>query len=96
MRFLTPDLVAQITPYFDSNWAPLPVVIVPGIPKRAIHPLKKATAKVLARISTNGNRSTEVRRYIKPSEYGRGPTISICTWSNLSVGSKNLLKTGLL
>ena len=41
-------------------------------------------------------RSTQVSRYLKPSAYGRGPTISICMWSNLSVGSSNLPKTGLL
>ena len=41
-------------------------------------------------------RSTQISRYLKPSEYGRSPTISICTWSNLSVGSENLLYTGLL
>ena len=41
-------------------------------------------------------RSTQVSRYLKPSAYGRGPTIMMCTWSNLSVGSSNLQKTGLL
>ena len=86
---------------FDSNWAPLSVVIVAGVPKRAIHPLKKASAKVSARKSTLGmasnqrvNQSTQVSKYIKPSAYGSGPTISMCTWSNLSVGSVNLPKTG--
>ena len=79
------------------------MVIVAGVPKRAIEPLKKASATVSAQISTSCmasgqrvNRSTQVSRYLKPSEYGRGPTISICTWSNLSVGSENLLNTGLL
>ena len=41
-------------------------------------------------------RSRQVSRYLKPSAYGRGPTISTCMWSNLSVGSSNLPKTGLL
>ena len=65
--------------------------------------MKKASATVSARISTSGmassqrvKRSTQVSRYLKPSAYGRGPTISICTWSNLSVGSANLPRTGLL
>ena len=41
-------------------------------------------------------RSTQVSRYLKPSAYGRGPTILMCMWSNLMVGSSNLQKTGLL
>ena len=87
---------------FDSNWAPLYVVIVAGVPNRAIHPLKKASATVLSLISTRGiasgqlvKQSTQVSRYLKPSAYGKCPTISICMWSNLSVGSSNLPKTGL-
>ena len=54
-------------------------------------------------ISTNGiasgqrvKRSTQVSRYLKPSAYAKGLTISICMWSNHSVGSSNLPKTGLL
>ena len=104
MRFLTiPNWLHKSSHNFDSNWAPLSVVIVAGVPKRAIHPLKKASATVSAGISTNSmaagqrvKRSTQVSRYLKPSAYGRGPTILICTWSNLSVGSANLPKTGLL
>ena len=104
MRFLTiPNWLHKLSHNFDSNWAPLSVVIVAGVPKRAIQPLKKASGTVSARLSTSGmasgqrvNRSTQVSRYLKPSEYGRGLTISICTWSNLSVGSENLPKTGLL
>ena len=79
------------------------MVIVAGVPKRAIHPLKKAWATVSAQISTNGmasgqgvKRSTQVSRYLKPSEYGRGPTISIFMWLNLSVDLAHLPKTGLL
>ena len=70
---------------FDSNWAALSVVIVAGVPNRDIHPLKKASATVSALISTSGidsgqrvKRSTQVSRYLKPSAYGKGPTISIC------------------
>ena len=66
-------------------------------------PIIKASGTVSARLSTSGiasgqrvNQSTQVSRYLKPLEYGRGLTISICTWSNLSVGSANLPKTGLL
>ena len=79
------------------------MVIVVGVPNRAIHPLKKASATVSALISTSGiasgqrvERSTQVSRYLKPLAYGKGPTISISMWSNLSVGSSNLQKTGLL
>ena len=88
---------------FDSNWAPLSVVIVTGVPNRAIHPLKKASATFSALLSTSGmasgqrvKRSTQISRYLKPSAYGRGPTISICMWSHLSVDSSKLPKTGLL
>ena len=102
MRFLTiPNWSHKPSHNLDSNWAPLSVVIVAGVPKRAIHLLKKASATVLARISTIGmasgqrvERSTQVSKYLKPLAYGRDPTISMCTWSNLSVGSVNLPKTG--
>ena len=60
------------------------MVIVVGVPKRAILPLKKASATVSARRSTSGmasgQRVKQVSRYLKPSAYGRGPrgpTISI-------------------
>ena len=102
MQFRTiPNWLHKPSHNFDSNWAPLSVVIVAGVPKRAIHPLKNASATVSARISTIGvasgqhvKRSTQVSKYLKPSAYGSGPTKSICTWSNLSVGSVNLPKTG--
>ena len=102
MRFPTiPNWMHKPSYNFYSNWAPLSVVIVAGVPKCAIHPLKKASATVSAGISTIGmasgqrvKRSKQVSKYVKPSAYGRGPTISICTWSNLSVGSVNLPKTG--
>ena len=104
MRFHTiPNWLHKPSHNFYSNWVPLSVVIVAGVPNRAIHPLKKASATVSALISTSGmasgqcvKRSTQVSRYLKPSAYGRGQTISICVWSNLSVGSSNLPKTGLL
>ena len=104
MRFHTiPNWLQKPSHNFNLNWAPLSVVIVAEVPNRAIHPLKKASASVSALISTSGiasgqrvNRSTQVGRYLKPSAYGKGPTISICMWSNLSVGSTNLPKTGLL
>ena len=92
MRFRTiPNWLHKLSHNFDSNWAPLSVVIVAGVPNRAIHPLEKASATVSALISTSGmasgqlvKRSTQVSRYLKPSAYGRGPTISICMWSSLS------------
>ena len=75
------------------------MVIVAGVPKRAIHPLKQASATVSAQISTIGmasaqrvKRSTLVSKYLKPSAYGRGPTISMCTWSKL----KSLCRKGYL
>ena len=100
MRFCTiPNWLHKPSHNFDSNWAPLSVVIVAGVPNRAIHPLKKALATVSALISTSSIASghkSQVSRYLKPSAYGKGPTISISMWSNLSVGSSNLSKTGLL
>ena len=102
MRFLTiSNCLHKPSHNFDSNWTPLSLMIVPGVPKRAIHLLKKASATVSARISTNGmasgqrvKQSTQVSRYLKLLAYGRVPSILICTWSNLSVGSVNLPKTG--
>ena len=102
MRFrIIPNWLHKPSHNFDSNWAPLSVVIVAEVPNRAIHPLKKASATVSALISTipygqRVKRSIQVSRYLKPSAYGKGPTISICMWSNLSVGSSTLPKTGLL
>ena len=101
MRFLTiPNWLHKLSHNFDSNWTPLSVVIVAGVPKRAIH---HPSATVSARISTiemasgqRVKRSMQVSKYLKPSACGRGPTISMCTWSNLSVGSVNLPKTGLV
>ena len=86
MRFRTiPNWLHRPSHNFDSNWAPLSVVIVAGVPNRAIHPLKKASAFVSALISTSGmasgqrvKRSTQVSRYLKPSAYGKGLTVSIC------------------
>ena len=83
MRFRTiPNWLHKPSPNFDSNWAPLSVVIVAGVPNHAIHPLKKASESVSALISTSGivsgqrvKRSTQVTRYLKPSAYGKGPTI---------------------
>ena len=50
------------------------IELMAGVPKRAIHPLKKQAVTVSARISTNGmapgkrvNRSTQVSKYLKPS-----------------------------
>ena len=68
MRFLTiPNWLHKPSHNFDSNWAPLSVVIVAGVPKRAIHPLKKASATVSARMASGQcvKRSTQVSRYLK-------------------------------
>ena len=72
----------------DSNWAPLSVVIVAGVTKRAIHPLKKASATISILMSTNiwnllSMAKGQLCRYVR-------------TLLNLSVGSVNLPKTGLL
>ena len=93
MRFRTiPNWLHKPSHNFDSNWAPLSVVIVAGVPNRAIHPLKKVPATISALISTSSIasdqrviRSTQVSRYLKPSAYGKGPTISICMCQNMYV-----------
>ena len=71
-----PNWLHKISHNLDSNLAALSVVIVAGVPKRAIHLLKKALATVSALISTNGiasgqrvKQSTQVSKYLKPSEY---------------------------
>ena len=53
------------------------MVIVAGVPNRAIHPLKKASATVSALLFTSGiasgqrvNRSTQVSTYLKPLRQG--------------------------
>ena len=63
---------------FASKWAPLSVMTVAGVPNRAIHLLRKASATVSALISTSGmasgqrvKRSTQVSRYLEPSAYAR-------------------------
>ena len=55
----------------DSNWLPLSVVIVVGMPNLAIHPCKKVQATVSALMSGRGkasgqrvNLSMTVRRYV--------------------------------
>ena len=72
-------------------------------PKMSYPPAKKSIATVSALLSTSCmtsghrvNRLTQVNKYLKPFEYGKGPTMSICTWSNLSVGSVNLPKNGFI
>ena len=77
--------------------------MVAGVLKRAINPLKKASASVPAFISTKGmasgqhvKRSMQVSKYLYPSEYGKGPPMSTWTWSNISSGSLNLPKADLL
>ena len=94
----------KVSQNLDSKWAPLSVVIVAGVPKRAtMHPLKKASATVFALTSTNAmasgtcvKRLTHVNKYLGPAEYGEGPTRWTCRWSYLSVGSLNFPKTGLI
>ena len=104
MQFRTiPNWLHKPSHNNDSNWAPLSVVMVAGVPNHAIHSLKKASATVSALISTSGiassqrvKRSTQVSRYLKPSAYGKVPTISICMLSKLSVGSSNLSENWLI
>ncbi len=68
-----------------------------GVPKRDIHDVMNACATVSAVQSAIGvasgqrvKRSTHVRRYVHPRDEGRGPTRSICTWSNRESGVENV------
>ena len=72
MRFCTiPNWLHKPSHNFDSDWAPLSVVIVAGVPNRAIHPLKKAWATVSALISTSGIASGQrVRRSTQVIQQG--------------------------
>ena len=81
----------------DSNCLPLSVVIVDGAPKRATQCVTNEMATVSAEMSGIGmasghrvNRSMTVKRYDCPLEGGRGPTMSMWTWSNLASGVANV------
>ena len=72
----------------DSNWRPLSVEMVEGVPKQAIQPEMSARATVSAVISgigmATGQRvkwSMQVSRYAYPLEGGRGPTRLMWMWS---------------
>ena len=74
----------------ETNCVPLSEVMWLGTPKRAIQPWTYACAIVLVSMSLIGKasgqrvkRSITVRRYLQPRDSGRGPTMSIWTWSNL-------------
>ena len=67
----------------DVNWGPLSDDMSIGIPKRAIQWETRACAQLVAVVSPRGmasgqreNRSTNVRRWVKPLEGGSGPTRS--------------------
>ena len=62
------------------------MVTVDGVPKRETQVWTKARATVSAVLSVMGTasgqrvkQSTQVSRYVKPFEVGRGPTRSMCT-----------------
>ena len=67
--------------------------MVESTPNREIHSLIKACATVTAQMpeivmasSQRVNLSIQVSRYVKPCDVGRGPTKSMCIWSNLTSG----------
>ena len=62
----------------------MPRRMIDGTPKREIQPLRNACAMASVVIELSGiasgqrvKRSTHVRRYVKPWDGGRGPTMSI-------------------
>ena len=77
----------------DSEWHPLSVEMVEGVPKRAIQPDMKGPATVSAVISekrmASGQRvkwSMHVSRYLYPLEGERGPTKLMWMWSKRMSG----------
>ena len=87
----------------DVNWAPLSVVTVSGIPKRATQLSMNACKTVSAVVSgigtTSGHlvvRSTMVSRYLNPRSTAKGPTRLMCTCSKRVVGTGIGLTVGLV
>ena len=69
--------------------------MVVGTPNRAIQPMRKPRATVSVEVSVSSiassqrvKRSTHVSRYVWPFAGGRGPTISMYTWSNWASGGE--------
>ena len=67
----------------EVNCVPLSLVIIAGVPKREIHPWNMAEARSVAEIPARGKASghqvdlsTQVNKYLKACEGGRGPTMS--------------------
>ena len=80
-----PSSVAKWRHNSETNWLPRSDVMTDGVPKRAIHPWRRASASVSVDVSTTGNTSsqcenwsTTVRRCVDPSEDSRGLMTS--TW----------------
>ena len=78
----------------EVNCEPLSEVMAAGTPKRAIQPRKRARAQSAAEVLASGTtsahcmvRSMMVKRYVQPSEAGRGPTRSTCTWLKQQPGT---------
>ena len=88
---------------WDSNCAPRSVTTVSGMSKREIQPDMKARATASAVILESGitsghcvNRSTHVRRWVNPRDWGSGPTKSMCTMWNQKSGSGNVARGDLV
>ncbi len=67
----------------EVNCAPLSDVISAGTPNLATHPCSRAWAQAAAVVEAKGmasgqrvERSTMVKRWVKPPDEGRGPTRS--------------------
>ena len=74
----------------EVNWAPLSLLIIAGTLNPEIHPWNKAEAHSVAEIPARGKASgqrvdlsTQVNRYVKPWEGGRGATRSTWTCENI-------------
>ena len=76
----------------DVKGVPLSDVMCCGTPWAAIQLMRAfrqdwVVASVMGMASGHlVDLSMIVKRYLKPSDLGRGPTISTCIWENLRVG----------
>ncbi|KRZ75625.1 hypothetical protein T10_8910 [Trichinella papuae] len=91
-----PNILLSVIHVCELNCRPLSVVIRLGTPKRAIQLFRKVRATVVAVMSWIGqasghlvNLSMAVRRYLKPSDCGSGPTMSRWTCSKRCAGRRN-------
>ena len=92
-----PRLVASAAQRLEVKTVPLSEVMMSGRPNLVIQPLRRArrqSSVVEPYIGTTSGYLAAllmaVKRYLKPPEEGRGPTMSTWMWPNLLVGGSKL------